>query len=313
MTQILLNIIGPVAIIVAFGYVATFFKIISIEQIRALTLFAQNFAVPILLFDATRQLQISDGIPLDLLATYYVPALTIFALSFLVARWIGRGPQASVVMGFNGYFANSVYLGLPLCLLAYGEASLSTNYLILAFHSPIGYICGAISIELARPEKIGWQKTFFNIAKDITTNPLIFSICLGAIVNFFNIPFPKFINEAINLISPAALPVAIFALGGVLTSLHLRGTINLMLSISIMRLIIHPALVLLLGMVLRIDEPILLTLVIISALPTGINGFIFAGIYKREEETAASIVFFSTLVSIASLPIWFLIIERVLG
>lgn len=310
MISTVFEVIAPVALIVLAGFFAVKLKFFPQEGVKFVMNFAQNFAVPLLLFNAVREVDFQNNFNPSIWFAYFIPALVIFISGVALARLMHRDPQSSVVLGFNALFANSLLLGLPLSERAFGADSLINNYMILAVHSPFGYITGAIAMEFAKPKGANWRQTFQNIGNELATNPLLIGILLGFIVNLMNIHLPKFLDDAISMQSRAALPVALFGLGGVLTRLHLRGAMLPVVSITSLRMIAHPILVLLCALfVFKLPIDAVKTLVLTAAMPTGVNGFIFASIYQREEETAASIVFFGTLISLLTVPIWLILLN----
>ncbi len=311
MIGIIFNIIAPVAIVILFGYIGVKLNFFPKEGVPYVTKFVHSFSVPLLLFNAVRQIDFAESYDPKILAGYFLPLLIVFGIGIFSARRFGKGPQASVVLGFCAIFANSVYIGLPVSERAFGVDSLMINFVILSVHAPFCYVLGAISIQLARPDPVKWSSTVTNIFKDLVQNPLIIGTSLGAMVNLLGIELPEVLDDSIHMLAQAALPVALFSLGGVLTGLKIKGEVLQIASIVALRMALHPALVLITTLyIFRLEIFIVQSMVLIAAIPTGTNGFIFAALYKREEEMAASIVFVATLLSLFTLPIWLVIINQ---
>ncbi len=309
----ILTITAPVFTLILAGYLAVRLKAFPKEGVRFVMLYAQNFAVPLILFNALRQIDFANSFRFEILASYFLPMFLIFLLGFYTGRKFGKSPTAATVWGFNAFFANSVLLGLPIALRAYGAESLWVNYVILAVHSPIGYLIGALSMEFAKPRAPRLWHTLRNALFELCKNPLIIGILAGLIVNLFKIKLPHFLNDAISMQAGAALPAALFALGGVLTSFKLKGAIAPIISISALRLFLAPALVFITGhSIFQLEPAILSSVTLIATMPTGTNGFIFASLYKTQQEIAASIVFLSTIISIFTISLWLVILERLL-
>ena len=110
---------------------------LSTENITSLTRFAQNFAIPCLLFYAIAKIEISENFDLRLLFSFYFGALICFIIGFLAAYFcFKRNTEEAICIGFTCLFSNSILLGLPITENAYGPASLGSNYAIIAFHAP---------------------------------------------------------------------------------------------------------------------------------------------------------------------------------
>ncbi|MEM0943662.1 MAG: AEC family transporter, partial [Pseudomonadota bacterium] len=70
-------------------------------------------------------------------------------------------------------------------------------------------------------------------------------------------------------------------------------------------ILVHPALVwIATTQIFALPQAFVLSAVIIAAMPTGINGYLFAAMYNRAERVAASSVLIATLLSLITIPIW---------
>lgn len=303
-----LNVILPVALIIFAGFIARNRKLIPAEASSLLMTYAQSFAVPLLLFNATRTLDLSSFQP-KLYIAYYIPMAIAFGAGFFAARRAFHEPGGvASVYGFCAFFSNSVLLGLPICERAFGVESLSTNYALIAFHSPFGYIFGTSVMELTRRDGEPLHVAMIKIIKSLIKNPLLIGIFFGLLVNLAHIPFPQFAIDAVEMVSRSALPVALFGLGMVLAGLGSESTVRAMgarvMVLSAIRLGLHPLLVFLIGTWIALPAPMLASAIVVAAMPTGVNGFIFASLYKRDVDTAAATVFFSTVLSLLTIPFW---------
>jgi malonate transporter len=116
---------------------------------------------------------------------------------------------------------------------------------------------------------------------------------------------PGVAYDAISMFVRAALPVALFGLGGVLTRYALKAEIGEALMISVLSLVMRPALVwLLAAQVFGLPEAFVWAAVVMAAMPPGVNGYVFAAMYGRAVGTAASAVVLGTILSLATITIW---------
>ena len=148
-------------------------------------------------------------------------------------------------------------------------------------------------------------RTFKTTVLSMLSNPLTLSIMFGFLVNILDFSVPGYFHDALTLISTAGIPVALFAMGGVLTQYKLVGYIPEALMISVFSLIIHPLLTFTLGNhIFLISDQELRSAVITAAMAPGVNAFIFASMYKRSIEIAASSVSICTALSIITSGFW---------
>ena len=302
----LLVIVLPVFLIVGTGYAAVRLKLFPDSGIDALMKFASGFAVPCLLFKAMYQLELGTAIRSDHMVAFYGGSIVIFALAATISgRLFGRRPGEAVSVGFSAMFGNSVLLGIPIMQRAHGEAEMSAMYALIALHAPIFYAVGIFSMEMLRRDGSGAAGAFVRTGRAIIANPLMIGLGLGLATNIVGLTLPGIVYDAISMFARAALPVALFGLDGVLTRYALKAEIGEALMISVMSLVVRPALVwLLAAQVFGLPEPFIRAAVVMAAMPPGVNGYVFAAMYGRAVGTAASAVILGTVLSLATITIW---------
>lgn len=307
----LIDIILPIFILMAIGYVAVRTGAFSDSGANALLKFSQNFAIPFLLFRAISTLDLSIGFNPGLLVSYYTGSLISFALALLGARFMFARPwQDSVVVGFCALFANSVLLGLPIMERAFGVNSLAPNYAIVALHAPICYFLGIVTMEVV---KTGGGN-LFAVGKTVISamfhNALMIGIALGFAVNLSGLQLPEPLTEAVDLMILAALPTALFALGGVLSGYRPEGDMKLVLWICLISLVLHPSVALLMTtQVFDLPTGMVRSAVLTAAMAPGVNTYIFANMYRRAKRVAATAVLVGTAASVVSVTFWLQVLQ----
>jgi predicted permease len=293
--QALVDVILPVFLVVGFGYAVVWRGWMTGETVEALMKFTQNFAIPCLLFLAIARLDLGAEFDLRLLGAFYTGAISGFLAGFLGARFLfGRAWEDAVAVGFIGLFSNSVLLGLPIAERALGADALAPNYAIIALHSPICYLIGITSMEAVRARGAGMGVTLLRVLKGIASNALVIGIALGAAVNLSGLPLPGALWQALEMIARAALPVALFGLGGVLYQYRPEGDLRLIAYICAVSLVLHPMITWSLGTTFALSDGQMRAAVITAAMAPGVNVYIFANMYGRARRVAASSVLIGT-------------------
>lgn len=303
----LIDVILPVFLVLGFGYVARWRGYISESAVDGLMRFATNFAVPCLLFSAISQIDLSADFSLPLLLSFYVGAFSGFGVAFLGAKMLFNRPvEDCISFGFAGFFSNSLLLGLPITERAYGAEALTGNYAIISIHAPMLYAFGIILMETARSRGSGFGLALIlRVLKSIFTNPLVIGILLGFIVNLGMIPVPRPMTAAVEMMVRAALPAALFGLGGVLLRYRPEGDINAIVFVAAVSLILHPGLTYLLGRyAFSLDQAHLRSAVMTAAMAPGVNTYLFANMYGAARRVAASAVLLGTATSIVTIWLW---------
>lgn len=299
----LVEVILPVFLVIGFGYVAVLKGLFNEAGVDGLMRFTQKFAIPCLLFKAISTLDLGKEFDFALMTSFYSGALSGFALGFFGAKFLFRRPvEDCVAIGFCCLFSNSLLLGIPISERAYGTASLATNFAIISIHSPLCYLVGITAMEIARNKSAPGFAMFGSILKSMFSNGLVIGVTLGLVVNLLAIPVPVVLRDAVDMMARAALPAALFGLGGVLLRYRPEGDLRAIAYVVVISLVIHPLITLGMGHWFGLRHEVLRSAVITAAMAPGVNVYVFADMYGRARRVAASAVLVGTAVS--ALTIW---------
>jgi len=303
--QALIEVILPVFLVLGFGYLAAWRGLFSDSAVDGLMKFTQNFAIPCLLFRAVSTLDLGQNFDWRLLSSFYAGATAGFLLGLLGARFLfGRSWEDSVAIGFICLFSNALLLGLSITERAYGSAALEPNYAIIALHSPFCYGLGLTAMEIVRNRGTGVLRTSGAILRAMFRNALVIGIALGLIVNLAGATVPGVVADALDMMIRAALPAALFGLGGVLVRYRPEGDLRVILYACAVSLVLHPGLVWLMGTRLGLDTGQFRSAVLTAAMAPGVNSYIFANMYGAARRVAASSVLVGTAASILTVWLW---------
>lgn len=303
--QALVEVILPVFLVIGFGYVAVWRGLFPENATDALMVFTQKFAIPCLLFSAIASLDLETSLQPTLLLSFYAGATISFSAATIGARLIfKRDWEDSVAIGFIGLFSNSVLLGLPITERAYGSDALAANYIIVAFHAPFCYALGITVMEVVRAKGSSSAVLVKKVLNAMFRNALIIGISAGFIVNIFDISLPGVFTDALDLMIRAALPAALFGLGGVLYRYRPEGDMRTIAYVLAMSMIVHPAMVWIIGSVSGLSQDAFRSAVLTAAMAPGVNTYLFADMYGRARRVAASSVLFGTAGSILTIWVW---------
>lgn len=298
----------PVFLVLIAGYLAVATRLFSEPAVDGLMRFAQNFAIPCVLFRGVAKLDLSAAYEPRLIVTFYTAAFTSFLVGTLAARLLFRrkGDEA-VAIGFCCLFSNSLLLGLPIMERAYGAGALSGNYAIISVHAPMLYAFGITVMEIVRSRGHGLAlpSVARKIVLGIVTNPLVIGLGLGFATNLANDPLPEPVWAAVDLLARAGLPAALFGLGGVMVRYRPDGDLRLVGVVAACSLLLHPGLVWIIGKTIsHLSTAEMRSAVVTAAMPPGINAYLFANMYGTGRRVAASSVLVATALSMVTAWFW---------
>lgn len=302
----LLGIVVPVFLVVGAGYASVRSGFMGDEVINPLVKYGTGFAIPCLLFLAMYRLDLGGAIHVGALVAFFGSGTAVFLAGMALSRLVWkRRPGEAVVVGFVALFSNVVMLGIPIADRAYGGAVTAAVFGVIAFHSTYNYFVGFVAMEMIRSDGqsilAGLRRAFVTTFK----NPLMIGLMAGIAVNLVGLVLPGVVEQALEMIRASALPVALFSLGGVLTRYRLRDEIGEALMLSVLSLLVQPALAWLLAEhVFGLGQDYVRAVVLLAAMPAGMNGYIFATLYNRAVGTAASAALIATALSILTITGW---------
>ena len=303
----LLDVILPVFLVLGAGYIARWRNLFSDEFADGLMVFAQQYAIPCMLFLAMASLDLKAGFDIGLLASFYLGVVAAFIIGAIGARLIfGRAPEDSVAIGFSAFFSNTVLLGLAIMQRAYGPDALAPNYAIIALHAPSLYVAGIITMELVKGRGTGVSLNVLReVAVSISTNAIVIGIALGILVNLSGLSMPSVADAALQMLARAGLPAALFGLGAVLFRYRPEGDMRVIAFVALVSLIIHPAISWVLAtQVFALSTGQLRAVIVTSAMAPGVNTYLFANMYGVAKRVAASSVLICTALSLLTAWFW---------
>ena len=303
--QALIEVILPVFLVLGFGYVAVWKGLFSPSAVDGLMTFTQKFAIPCLLFRAISSLDLSVGFDPALLISFYAGALGCFIIGTVGARVLFRRElEDAIAIGFVCLFSNTVLLGLPITERAFGADALTANFAIIALHAPFCYGIGISVMEIARAKGASPRVLVPKVLNAMFRNALIIGILAGVFVNVAGVPLPRVFLDAVDLMVRAALPAALFGLGGVLYQYRPEGDMRAIAFACAVSLIIHPSITWSMGTWTGLSKEAFRSAVLTSSMAPGVNAYLFANMYGRAKRVAASSVLFATAGSILTVWVW---------
>lgn len=308
--EALLEVVLPVFLVIGFGYAVAWKGWFGEAHVDGLMKFAQQFAIPCLLFRAISHLDLGQEFSIPLLVSFYTGSVTGFVVALTGARVLFKRPwEDSVAIGFSGLFSNALLLGLPITERAYGPGALDANYAIVALHAPFCYGLGITTMEIVRNSGGGVLSTVRRVFRAMFRNAMVIGIALGFIANIGHLPQPAVLTSAIDLMTRAALPAALFALGGVLYRYRPEGDLRTALFVCGCALVLHPVITWSLGSAFGLGTAPFRSAVVTAAMPPGVNAYVFANMYGVGKRVVATTVLMATTFAIFTAWVWLSILH----
>ncbi|GAA5131590.1 AEC family transporter [Thalassotalea piscium] len=314
----IIEIILPLALICFLGYGCAKHSWLSKADIDAISKLTFKLLIPAFLFQKMATTELAGNVNINYFFAFYGPLLFSYSIAYLINYSFHTEHKThsapSSVFALGASYSNTVIVGIPVLIAAFGDNSISLVFLIITFHSALLFtLTSVLAINSQRqndPNKVKdaiWHK----LAQQTLLNPLVASITLGLIVNLLPISLPAVLNNTLILLGSPAIALALFLLGCSLTFYRIKQQKYFITFATIMKLIVLPALVYITSKhLLKLPYEVICTLVIISACPTGVNAYLIAKIQNIQRETVAGTIVASTLCCLITLPCWLWLLSK---
>ncbi len=306
---VLLNVAFPIFAVILVGYLAGRWRILGGEATGALNAFVSYFALPVLFFGTLARTPVRDVLDPALIAGFGLAVIATFALGMLVCRVVARGGLAAMsLQGIAASWGNVGYMGVPLCLAAFGEAGLPPAMLTVIVTAVVSMVFGVMLIELEVAAGHSPLVTFLRAAWNVARNPLPLSIAFGLVYSSLGLPIPTPVEKWIDLLGAAAAPCALFAIGLFLSDKSVRsGLVEAGLATAIKLLVQPLAALAVLPFFVDIGSVPGQVALLMAATPTAANAFVLARQFDISVEQNSAAVLLSTafsVVTVSALLVW---------
>jgi predicted permease len=297
----------PFFALVLAGYVAARRRMLPLEAIPGLNGFVLYFALPCMLYRFGSTTPIAQLLDVSVAGVYLLCGLVMVAFAIVWTmnrriRWNDASLGALVAA-----FPNSGFMGVPLLVALLGSAAAGPAILTMLVDMVItSSLCVALS-RLDEGEGHGREAMIDagkKALKGAAANPMPWAILLGAVASYVQFRLPGPVEKTAWLLADAASPVALFTIGAVLARSQIQSShpmpVNDYVPVALMKLLLHPLLVLAVGLAARevgvpLDPFALTVIVLVAALPSASNVSLLAERLGADNGRIARIILVTTV------------------
>jgi predicted permease len=315
--EVVLNIVLPVFGLMGIGYAAAWLRVLPERTDTILGDAVFTVGIPLLLFRAVIAADLSHGSPWALWAAYFPPLAAIWALGTLVTRRVfGRDARAGVVGGVAASYGNTLLIGLPLVVIAYGTEGGAAMALLLAVHLVVTMAASTVLIERALladnagEGSAGAGTVLRNLVRNVLLGPVFIGIVAGIAWNLSGLTIPGPISTGIDVLANAAAILALVAMGMSLRRFGVHGNIRPALAISALKLVAMPLLIFATTRWVFPLPPVWAkAMVLAAACPTGVNTYLIATRFRTGEALSSNAITLTTVLAVGTVTVWLQVLE----
>ena len=292
----LVGVIVPISVPVLCGVVLARFRNLDTKPLLTIVLYILS---PAIIFKTLLHARITLA---DLSGVLLFTAANIMLLwltAKLAARLLRLSEPESAGLTLVSTLTNCVNYGLPLVLLAFGQAGLekASVYIVLMM-----IITHTLGIYLAARSRFSGR----NALKSVFTLPAAYAALGAILLRWTGFQLPDGVAAGLEMLSAAYAPMVLMVLGAQMVGVKSIGAAidgrRAFLAGMIIRMVLSPLIALAILSLLRIDGLLRAVLFILASMPVAVNSVILADRFDAAAGTVSKTILWSTLLSFALLP-----------
>lgn len=307
-SQVIVEQVIIAGIIVLTGAAGSWVKVINEQVKSAVSRLVFNISLPLLILTTLTRLELSRE-----LISNGLWAVVFSVLSFVLmhlagratARVFGLPPRSAVVHELHTMFGNVVFLGFPLIAALYQQEE--SLFYATVYYMVSSFLQWTYAVfRLKQQKHVSFRDRFVNLL-----NPNTVAFVLGLFLFFMQWRFPLVIESPLRSIGAMTSPLALLYIGASLTGTRLKNFLKRfdLYALSFNKLILIPlVLLMIINLVVRytgveFGEMAKTIVVLEASMPCMSMIVIMARNYGADDESASENVFFTTLLSVVTLPL----------
>ncbi len=290
----------PFIFITLIGFIFGRFKVFDLSHAKVLNLFLFYVAVPALIIKFVAQSEIGQ-VDLKQIVSYFLMQASLGFITFLITtKFFKRPVPESIIWALMVALSNHVTLLLPITKIYFGEDVIAQVASIILMDGVILLSVIAFFLELTTKKNIHLSK----FIRNIILNPMILSILIGVVLFISNVSIDNTpVDYILSVLAACVSPVGLFAIGITLSFFTKKVINKLTASISILKLIVSPIILLVIGFIFfnaGVPEKIPGAF-FVSVAPSGHTAIVLCSAYNVNPENIIKALFISTFASMGTI------------
>lgn len=314
MGHVILYAIVPILVIMALGYISGKRGAFNGADAKKFNKIVLVYALPAALFvsivQASREMLVRD-IKLSLISLFGI-MFCFMAVYFIYRYCFGKKVTAgdaaimalisgSPTIGFLGFavlepiFGTNAYVALVVAIV---------GIVVNAVGIPVGLsLLNSANAKLAAANNGGKKPNPWKPVIHALEQPVAWAPILAVIWVIIGIPWPDWASPSFDLIKGANASMAVFACGITLSSIKISINWQVILG-SILKMIMMPIVILVLGLIFKMEAQNLYMLMMACVLPPAFSGIIIASEYNTYNAVGTSSLTLSVILFMGFCPLW---------
>ena len=292
-----LNVVLPLIIMMSVGWLLEYFKVCDENFFKTANKLTFKLFLPLMLFNNIYSSDIKSSFNLKLI--FFVVAsilITVILLSLIIPRIEKQNRNRGVLIQAL-FRSNYILFGVPVCMNLFGQADMGITSMLAVFVIPLYNFLSVVVLSIYSNKENNETMEIKKTIMDIIKNPLIIACAIGIVMATIGLKLPNVFEKTISDISKIATPFALIILGGDFGVKDALKNIKYIVWVSIFKLIVIPAIIILVAILIGFRQFELGVLLSIFASPIAIASYVMAQNVNSNDELAGQLVATTTILS----------------
>jgi len=300
----LFGVIVPIAIPVVAGMLLVRYKKLDTKPILTLVLY---FLMPCMVFNTLYHAEVSITDLVHTALFCLANLLLLWGVAVLTGKVFRLSAPQTAGLTLISTLTNSVNYGLPLVLLAFGQAGLEKASLYVVIQM---ILVNTVGVFFAARSNFSIK----NAVKSVFTLPSIYAAILAGLLRLFPLELPEVLGTGVDMVAKAYSPVVLVVLGAQMAwaknTVLERDARAAFWSGMTIRMLLAPVIAALVLFLLGVDGVLFSTLFILASMPVAVNSVILAEKFDASPAIVSKCILWTTLGSFITLPILIEVVKR---
>ncbi len=266
---------------------------------RKLSIFIMNISMPALILASVmgKDLAFENSELLALVIVAIVNYVVLIGMAYLIPHIWKVNRSREGILKFMLAFGNVSFIGYPVCDAVFGPKAvfcasvLNIPFNLLVFTIGVSFINGGKAKSAFSPKLI--------------LSPCVITSLIAVVIAVCRIQVPAPVGQWFHLLGDLTIPCALLIIGSSLSHIPVRDMLGnrFVYAMTALRLIVLPLLVGAVLALMGINAFVCDVAVVLSAMPVATNGIMLCLQYGQDERVMTQGLFFTTLLSVITIPL----------
>ena len=289
-------------IIVIAGFIAHKCKLMGGDFDRKLSSFVIQVTCPCLIISSTMGDTMPDrSLILPLLVVGSLTYVFLIVVASFLPRIMPVKKEERGMYSFMIAYANVGFIGYPIITAIFGSSAVFYACILNVPNTLTIFIWGVLFVTGAKAGKFNWKLLY---------SPAMLATYISIIIVAFGWKAPDFISQPFSLLGNMTVPSALLVIGSSIAGIPIRRMMGSAgtYTVCAIRLFAVPVSVLYLARLAGVDHTVAGINAVLVGMPVASFGTMFCLKYGKDETVMSQGTFWSTLLSVISIPLLALIL-----